>query len=137
MLINRSATPRDSQADLIINDSIGQVLGAWPVSDRGGNNYVSGSRNRYDHMKYRRSGRSGVLLPEISLGLWQILDWKSLWRSRERSFFGPLILGLLILTLQIITALRPEERRRKILERSGIRSGFLQRPAVYFHQGRL
>ncbi len=28
VLINRSATPRDSQADLIINDSIGQVLGA-------------------------------------------------------------------------------------------------------------
>lgn len=27
VLINRSATPRDSQADLIINDSIGQVLG--------------------------------------------------------------------------------------------------------------
>lgn len=29
------------------------------------------AENRYDHMKYRRSGRSGVLLPEISLGLWQ------------------------------------------------------------------
>ncbi|MBA3377861.1 MAG: aldo/keto reductase, partial [Chloroflexia bacterium] len=26
---------------------------------------------RYDSMKYRRSGRSGLLLPEISLGLWQ------------------------------------------------------------------
>lgn len=26
---------------------------------------------RYQSMKYRRSGRSGVLLPEISLGLWQ------------------------------------------------------------------
>ncbi|MEV1200481.1 L-glyceraldehyde 3-phosphate reductase [Microbispora rosea] len=25
---------------------------------------------RYDDMRYRRSGRSGVLLPEISLGLW-------------------------------------------------------------------
>ncbi|GII56652.1 glyceraldehyde 3-phosphate reductase [Planotetraspora thailandica] len=25
---------------------------------------------RYDSMKYRRSGRSGVLLPEVSLGLW-------------------------------------------------------------------
>lgn len=28
VLINRSATPRDSQADLVINDSIGQVLAA-------------------------------------------------------------------------------------------------------------
>lgn len=26
---------------------------------------------RYDSMKYRRTGRSGLLLPEISLGLWQ------------------------------------------------------------------
>ena len=27
--------------------------------------------NRYSSMRYRRSGRSGVLLPELSLGLWQ------------------------------------------------------------------
>src|SRR4051812_1847423 len=26
--------------------------------------------DRYDSMKYRRSGRSGLKLPEISLGLW-------------------------------------------------------------------
>ncbi|MDP9303966.1 MAG: L-glyceraldehyde 3-phosphate reductase [Actinomycetota bacterium] len=26
---------------------------------------------RYDHMRYRRSGRSGVQLPAVSLGLWQ------------------------------------------------------------------
>lgn len=26
--------------------------------------------NRYDTMRYRRSGRSGLLLPELSLGLW-------------------------------------------------------------------
>lgn len=29
------------------------------------------AEDRYDAMKYRRSGKSGVLLPEISLGLWQ------------------------------------------------------------------
>lgn len=29
------------------------------------------AENRYQVMKYRRSGRSGVLLPQISLGLWQ------------------------------------------------------------------
>ena len=28
------------------------------------------SDNRYNKMKYRRCGRSGILLPEISLGLW-------------------------------------------------------------------
>lgn len=27
--------------------------------------------DRYEHMRYRRSGRSGLKLPEISLGLWQ------------------------------------------------------------------
>jgi len=26
--------------------------------------------NRYEQMKYRRTGNSGLLLPEISLGLW-------------------------------------------------------------------
>jgi L-glyceraldehyde 3-phosphate reductase len=29
------------------------------------------AERRYDTMQYRRSGRSGLLLPEISLGLWQ------------------------------------------------------------------
>jgi L-glyceraldehyde 3-phosphate reductase len=29
------------------------------------------AENRYDRMLYRRSGRSGLLLPAISLGLWQ------------------------------------------------------------------
>jgi L-glyceraldehyde 3-phosphate reductase len=28
------------------------------------------SEDRYDHMQFRRSGRSGLLLPAISLGLW-------------------------------------------------------------------
>ena len=32
--------------------------------------YVA-ARDRYDSMPYRRSGRSGLKLPEISLGLWQ------------------------------------------------------------------
>ena len=33
--------------------------------------YVAASDRYNDKMPYRRSGRSGVLLPEISLGLWQ------------------------------------------------------------------
>ncbi len=33
------------------------------------NDYVA-APNRYDSMKYRRTGRSGLLLPAISLGLW-------------------------------------------------------------------
>lgn len=34
------------------------------------NEYIADS-TRYDDMKYRRCGRSGILLPEISLGMWQ------------------------------------------------------------------
>lgn len=33
------------------------------------NKYIA-NENRYDTMKYRRTGNSGLLLPEISLGLW-------------------------------------------------------------------
>ena len=33
------------------------------------NNYIADA-NRYKKMKYRRTGNSGLLLPEISLGLW-------------------------------------------------------------------
>ncbi|MEY4639690.1 MAG: hypothetical protein RLY13_688, partial [Actinomycetota bacterium] len=32
-------------------------------------NFVADA-NRYEAMKYRRTGKSGLLLPEISLGLW-------------------------------------------------------------------
>lgn len=45
----------------------------------------SASEKRYDNgMKYRRCGKSGILLPEISLGLWQNFgDAAPLARSRE------------------------------------------------------
>ena len=33
------------------------------------NNYIA-AENRYQKMKYRRTGNSGLLLPELSLGLW-------------------------------------------------------------------
>ena len=32
--------------------------------------------DRYDKMQYRRCGKSGILLPLISLGLWQQLGPK-------------------------------------------------------------
>ena len=34
------------------------------------NEYIA-DNTRYDDMKYRRCGRSGIILPEISIGLWQ------------------------------------------------------------------
>lgn len=42
------------------------------------------AEGRYEEMEYRRSGRSGIRLPEISLGLWQNFgDTSPLARSRE------------------------------------------------------
>src|SRR5262245_5396998 len=44
-----------------------------PVTDSGGASamtYVP-DPGRYDAMRYRRVGRSGLLLPAVSLGLWQ------------------------------------------------------------------
>ena len=40
------------------------------------------NKNRYQKMKYRRCGNSGLLLPEVSLGLWhnfgEIGDYKTM-----------------------------------------------------------
>ena len=49
------------------------------------NEVYRAAENRYDSgMKYRRSGKSGIILPEISLGLWQNFgDTAPLGRSRE------------------------------------------------------
>lgn len=47
-------------------------------------NPYTAADDRYEVMKYRRCGRSGVLLPEISLGLWQNFgDTAPLSRSRR------------------------------------------------------
>lgn len=49
------------------------------------NSVYSASEDRYDcGMKYRRCGKSGILLPEVSLGLWHNFgDQAPLSRSRE------------------------------------------------------
>ena len=49
------------------------------------NPVYAASPDRYENgMKYRRSGKSGIMLPEISLGLWQNFgDTAPLARSRE------------------------------------------------------
>lgn len=49
------------------------------------NSVYSASEDRYDcGMKYRRCGKSGILLPEVSLGLWHNFgDQEPLSRSRE------------------------------------------------------
>ncbi len=47
-------------------------------------NLYSASENRYDEMIYRRCGKSGVLLPSLTLGLWHNFDdYKSFDTCRE------------------------------------------------------
>ncbi len=47
-------------------------------------------KNRYDSMQYRRCGRSGVLLPAISLGLWHnfggVDDFENCRKMLRRAF---------------------------------------------------
>lgn len=96
------------------------------------------AENRYDHMKYRRSGRSGVLLPEISLGLWQNFGLEKPLEEQREILLRAFDLGITHFDLaNNYGAPARGKAEENFWSRSGIRSGFLQRPAVYFHQGRL
>ena len=61
----------------------------------------SAAENRYEcGMQYRRAGRSGVMLPAISLGLWHNFgDVDTLSLSRKKSCTMRLIMELHILDL--------------------------------------
>ena len=41
------------------------------------------NENRYDTMKYNRCGTSGLMLPAVSLGLWQNFDHKGCYANME------------------------------------------------------
>ncbi len=49
---------------------------------------------RYDHMQYRRSGRSGILLPLISLGLWQNFGLEKTLDEQKEIIFRAFDLGI-------------------------------------------
>lgn len=49
---------------------------------------------RYDNMKYRRSGQSGVLLPVISLGLWQNFGLEKTLAEQKKIIFKAFDLGI-------------------------------------------
>ena len=52
------------------------------------------AENRYDTMKYRRSGKSGVLLPEVSLGLWQNFGLEKTLTEQKEILFHAFDLGI-------------------------------------------
>lgn len=51
-------------------------------------------KTRYDRMKYRRSGRSGILLPAISLGLWQNFGLEKTLTEQKKIIFKAFDLGI-------------------------------------------
>lgn len=51
-------------------------------------------KTRYDGMKYRRSGRSGILLPAISLGLWQNFGLEKTLAEQKQIIFKAFDLGI-------------------------------------------
>lgn len=52
------------------------------------------SEKRYDTMEYKRSGKSGVLLPRISLGLWQNFGLEKSLQEQEAILFRAFDMGI-------------------------------------------
>ena len=53
------------------------------------------AENRYGSMEYKRSGRSGVLLPRISLGLWQNFGLEKSLEEQEAVLFRAFDMGII------------------------------------------
>ena len=50
--------------------------------------------SRYEKMKYKRCGRSGILLPRISLGMWQNFGLEKTLEEQKRILFQAFDLGI-------------------------------------------
>ena len=50
--------------------------------------------HRYDSMRYNRSGRSGLMLPAISLGLWQNFGTEDIYRNMKEMVLGSFDCGI-------------------------------------------
>lgn len=55
---------------------------------------VQAEQTRYDHMRYKRCGRSGILLPQISLGLWQNFGLEKSLEEQKKIIFRAFDLGI-------------------------------------------
>lgn len=73
----------------------------------------SAAPNRYESgMKYRRAGKSGILLPEISLGLWHNFgDVDTLADSQKRYIMHSIV--ALLTSTWLIIMVRLMVRRKK------------------------
>lgn len=52
------------------------------------------NENRYNHMQYKRCGRSGIKLPTVSLGLWHNFGGGSLYDTARQMVLGAFDLGI-------------------------------------------
>ena len=73
---------------------------------------------RYDKMSYKRCGNSGILLPRVSLGMWQNFGAEKPLSEQKEIIFKAFDLGITHFDLETITVRRISEWQRKILERS-------------------
>ena len=75
------------------------------------------SDTRYEKMKYNRCGKSGLMLPAVSLGLWHNFGDTGVYAKMEEMCFTAFDHGITHFDLQIITDPR-QAVRRVILENS-------------------
>lgn len=73
--------------------------------------------SRYDKMSYKRCGNSGILLPRVSLGMWQNFGAEKPLSEQKKSYSVHLIWVLPILIWQTTMARRTLEWQRKTSER--------------------
>ena len=52
------------------------------------------AENRYEKMEYKRSGRSGILLPRMSLGLWQNFGLEKTLEEQKAILFKAFDIGI-------------------------------------------
>ena len=78
-----------------------------------GRNYLmyQADEKRYETMKYHRCGASGLMLPELSLGLWHNFGDTGVYENMKQMCFTAFDNG-------ITTMAHSPEVRRKILEKS-------------------
>ena len=77
------------------------------------NDLYKADGNRYDGtMKYRRSGRSGILLSELSLGLWHNFGGVDLFENGKRMLHYAFDKGVTYFDLANNYGLRTARRKR-------------------------
>lgn len=80
------------------------------------NPIYSPDSSRYDNgMKYRRCGRSGILLPEISLGLWHNFGDVNTFANSQAMAHYAFDKGITLSTLPT-TTVHPTVRQKKLSE---------------------